>query len=322
MIDQIETIHVIYLLVFGTGLFALEAIRLLFFAGASYRDTVNRRLTMLQGQPDRESILLQLRRERGLNAGGGFALPLAAVNRLIVQSGLRFGKVRSLLLVMATGGVGAIAAIYAGLPLPFVFGAGVATAIGLPVLVLSMARSRRHRVFGDQFPDAIDVIVRSLKAGHPVPVAVSMVAREMPDPIGTEFGLVSDEITYGSDLESAMRSLQFRVGHSDLHLFVTAISIQASTGGNLREILGNLSRVIRERIKMRRKVKAVSSEGRNAAMILSGLPIFFFAIIQILVPNFYGELWHEPAIRYGLAGAAIWMVLGIAIMAKMIKFKI
>jgi tight adherence protein B len=166
------------------------------------------------------------------------------------------------------------------------------------------------------------VIVRSLKAGHPVPVAVSMVAREMPDPIGTEFGLVSDEITYGSDLETAMRSLQFRVGHSDLHLFVTAIAIQSSTGGNLREILGNLSRVIRERIKMRRKVKSVSSEGRSAAMILSSLPILFFALIQVMVPNFYGELWNEPVIHIGLVGAAIWMMIGIAVMAKMINFKI
>ena len=93
-------------------------------------------------------------------------------------------------------------------------------------------RKRRQKTFGAQFPDALDIIVRSLRAGHPVPVAIAMVAREMPDPIGTEFGIVADEITYGADLETAMRNLYFRVGQDDLPLFVTAVAIQSSTGGN------------------------------------------------------------------------------------------
>ena len=96
---------------------------------------------------------------------------------------------------------------------------------------------RRQKKFGAQFPDAIDIIVRSLRAGHPVPIAIDMVAREMTDPIGTEFGIVADEITYGADLETAMRNLYFRVGQDDLPLFVTAVAIQGSTGGNLGEIL-------------------------------------------------------------------------------------
>ena len=104
-----------------------------------------------------------------------------------------------------------------------------------------MLRGRRQKSFAGQFPDALDIIVRSLRAGHPVPVAVTMVGREMKDPIGSEFGIVSDEITYGADLEGAMRNLYARIGSDDLPLFVTAVAIQGATGGNLGEILENLS---------------------------------------------------------------------------------
>ena len=108
-------------------------------------------------------------------------------------------------------------------------------------MTLKFLRGRRQKRFSAQFPDAIDIIMRSLRAGHPVPIAISMVAREMPDPVGSEFGIVTDEITYGADLETALRNLYFRVGSDDLPLFVTAVAIQGSTGGNLGEILENLS---------------------------------------------------------------------------------
>ena len=106
--------------------------------------------------------------------------------------------------------------------------------LALPFVVLRFLRKKRHKRFGIQLPEALELITRSLKAGHPVPVAIAMVAREMPDPIGTEFGVVADEVTYGSDLVSALHNLYRRVGHEDLPLFVTAVSIQATTGGNLR----------------------------------------------------------------------------------------
>jgi tight adherence protein B len=185
-----------------------------------------------------------------------------------------------------------------------------------------MKRSKRHKAFGEQFPDAIDIIVRSLKAGHPVPVAISMVAREMPDPIGSEFGIVSDEVTYGADLESAMRNLYFRVGQDDLPLFVTAVAIQGSTGGNLSEILQNLSAIIRLRFKMRRKVKALAAEGKYSAIILSGLPIAMFMILQAMTPEFYGKVWHVDMTKLVLACAGAWMAMGNYIMYRLVNFRI
>jgi tight adherence protein B len=192
----------------------------------------------------------------------------------------------------------------------------------MPYFTLRMVRSSRQKKFGAQFPDAIDVIVRSLRAGHPVPIAIAMVGREMPDPIGSEFGIVSDEITYGADLETAMRNLYGRIGSDDLPLFVTAVAIQGATGGNLGEILENLSGVIRQRFKMRRKIRALAAEGRASAMILSALPIGMFIVIQVIAPDFYGSMWHEHLTKVLLFAAAGWMSVGNIIMFKMVNFKI
>jgi tight adherence protein B len=196
------------------------------------------------------------------------------------------------------------------------------SATALPFLVLKMLRGRRQKKFGAQFPDALDIITRSLRAGHPVPIAVTMVGREMTDPIGSEFGVVSDEITYGADLESAMRNLYARIGSDDLPLFVTAVAIQGSTGGNLGEILENLSGVIRDRFKMRRKIRALAAEGRASAMILSALPIGMFIVIQFISPDFYASVWNVPLTKEMLFGAAAWMAIGNLIMFKMVNFKI
>jgi tight adherence protein B len=192
----------------------------------------------------------------------------------------------------------------------------------LPYFVLRVLRARRQGAFGAQFPDALDMIVRSLRAGHPVPIALTMVAREMRDPIGTEFGIVVDEITYGADLETALRSLYFRISQDDLPLFVTAVAIQGSTGGNLGEILENLSGVIRQRFKMRRKIRALAAEGRVSAIILSSLPIAMFLIIQVVAPDFYASVWNESMTKTALAIAGTWMGVGNVIMYRLVNFKI
>jgi tight adherence protein B len=307
----------------GISAFLLfEAVYLLFFQSASYRKSINRRIEMLKDQPDREGVLVQLRRERGLNGAGDFQLPIEGLNRLILQSGLALG----------IGKLIAYAAIVALLVTVVVwwrFGNWLYCAGAFlffltlgPLLFLKFLRSRRQKKFGAQFPDALDIIVRSLRAGHPVPVAITMVGRELPDPVGTEFGIVADEITYGSDLEGAMRNLYFRVGQDDLPLFVTAVAIQGSTGGNLGEILENLSGVIRLRFKMRRKVRALAAEGRASAMILASLPIAMFGIINLVAPDFYTSVWHHDMTKIALAVAGSWMSVGVFIMYRMVNFKI
>ena len=317
-----DPVYLIYLLVaVSAGLF-VEGVYLLFFSGGSYRKNVNRRLKLLKNQPDRENILVQLRRERGLSNTGGYSIGLESLNRLVMQSGLTIGITKLLMFVaLATVGSFAFGMVVRGNltdALLIALGCGIA----LPYMVLRFLRSRRQKAFGAQFPDALDMIVRSLRAGHPTPIALTMVAREMQDPIGSEFGIVVDEITYGADLETALRNLNVRIGQDDLPLFVTAVAIQGSTGGNLGEILENLSSVIRLRFKMRRKIRALASEGRASALILSSLPVVMFLIIQIVAPDFYASVWDIPLTKQALLAAGVWMGIGNLIMYRLVNFKI
>src|SRR6476660_873634 len=317
-----NSIYLFYIFIGLSAAMFAEGIYLLVYSNASYRKNINRRLKVMSDKTDRESVLVQLRRERGLTSGGDYRLPLVNLNQLLLQSGLSIGLGRLLLLVLL-----AMVAMFAAV----LFGHGTLTqamivtlvgGVALPPLVLRILRGRRQKKFGAQFPDAIDIIVRSLRAGHPVPIAITMVSREMKDPIGSEFGMVADEITYGADLETAMRNLYYRIGQEDLPLFVTAVAIQSSTGGNLGEILENLSAVIRDRFKMRRKIRALASEGRASAMILSSLPFGMFLVVNIVAPNFYASVWHEDLTKIILTIAGAWMGIGNLIMYRMVNFRI
>jgi tight adherence protein B len=299
-----------------------EAVYLLGFSTASYRKNVNRRLKISQSQPDREAILIQLRRERGLTSDGLLRFGVKWFNRLLLESGMTSGIMTLALIGLAAGGAVFAAVIKFRGEMLEAGGAAALAALLLPFLALIVMRRRRHAKFAAQFPDAMDIIVRSLRAGHPVPVAVGLVAQELPDPIGTEFGIAADEITYGVDVETAMRNLYFRVGQEDLPLFVTAVAIQGSTGGNLSEILSNLSAVIRMRFKMRRKIRALAAEGKFSALFLSGLPVAIFFLLQLVAPDFYASIINHNLTRMGLGLAAVWMVLGNIVMYKMCNFRI
>jgi tight adherence protein B len=319
---NIDPVYIIYLLVGLSMALLVEGVYLLFFARAAYRKNINRRLRMSGDRIDQQSVLIQLRRERGLSTTGDYRLPLVSLNQLMVQSGLSIGWGR-----FAIFSIVAAAAVFGGtlaLHWPFekAAPAGLLAGLILPFLVLKLLRRRRLKKFAAQFPDAIDIIVRSLRAGHPIPIAISTVSRELADPVGTEFGIVSDEITYGADLETAIRDLFFRVGSEDLPLFVTAVAIQNATGGNLGEILQNLSGVIRQRFKMRRKIRALAAEGRASALILSSLPIGIFAAIQFVTPEFYAAVWHESLTKICLTIAGCWMGVGNFIMYRLVNFKI
>lgn len=320
MFSDLDPIWIFYAALAGVVILAADMIYLLTFSAHSYRKNVNRRLSLLHTAGDRTGAVLALRRQRGV---GGLDSKLAIMSRfkrLYVQSGLML-QTSTCLLILAAGAmscgsagfvsqglVGAVAGVVAGLSI-------------VPLVALLILRRRRQRKFTEQFAEALDIINRSLRAGHPIPAALKMVAREMPDPIGTEFGMAEDEITYGLDLTAAMRNIYERVGQEDLPLFITSVAIQASSGGNLTEILENLTDVIRQRTKMRRKIRALSAEGRVSAIILSSVPVVLFIIINWLSPSFYGSHWAHPWMQWGLRGAVFWMALGNIIMMRMVNFR-
>ena len=319
---DVDPIYLVWLMVALSAGLAAEAIYIVCASATNYRSRINHRLLMLQEHSDREAVYIELRRQRGLTRSGDYRLGFAALNKLILQSGLTIGLAPLFVIIAAVSITAFLAALLFGGSFIEAVLVWLLSATALPYLTLRILRGRRLKKFEAQFPDALDIIIRSLRAGHPVPVAVAMVGQEMKDPIGSEFGIVSDEITYGADLETAMRNLYGRIGSDDLPLFVTAVAIQSSTGGNLGEILQNLSDVIRQRFKMRRKIRALASEGRASAMILTSLPIGVFLVIQFISPEFYAAVWNEPLTKEMLGGALVWMGLGDLIMHRMVNFKI
>lgn len=313
--------QIFYLLAVLSVVFVVEALYLLFSETRSTRDRVNRRVRLSDPDGDRQAVLVRLRKERGISASGEVDATMAALARLVVQAGITIGLTKLVAISVGTGIALSMIVLMVRGSMVEAISALVLGGMALPLLALRTMRSRRRKRFGNQLPEAIELIVRSLKAGHPVPVAIALVGRELEDPIGTEFGMVADEVTYGSDLVSALRKMQGRVGQEDLPLFLTAVSIQATSGGNLREILQSLSDVIRQRIKMRRKIRAISAEGRISAYVLTAMPIMLLIAIQFIAPDFYGDVWNEQMTHVGLAAAGTWLLLGNLMMKKMISFR-
>lgn len=283
---------------------------------------VNNRLRVIEATGDRQQALIELRRKRGLTAEGGYRLPVVALNRLLLQSGreLPLSLLLSIMAAIAAVTV-TIAQVVLGAAV-LSLAAGLLAGVGGPLLFLVASRTRRLKRLEEQLPEAVEVMVRSLRAGHPIPVAINLVAREMPDPVGSEFGLVSDEMTYGLDLPTAMGNLRERTGQLDIALLVVAISIQSKTGGNLAELLGNLGRMIRERSRMRRKIHALSAEGRVSAIALSIVPLAVLLVIRTFTPSYYGEVKDDPIFMPSVyVGLTIWF-LGIVAIRRLVNFKI
>ncbi len=203
-------------LLIGVALVAIliaESAYMLFFRAQQYRANVNRRLEIQSRTVDRAEALQQLKRERGIDDGGGAR---GALVLLIRQSGVRLGHKQIGLLWALSALVGPVVPFALDKGEPIFLALGFAGGLVLPLMVLRFIRARRIKRFSEQFADAVDIIVRSLKAGHPLPIAINLVAREMPDPVGSEFGMVGDELSFGLDLETAMRNMCLRVGQEDL----------------------------------------------------------------------------------------------------------
>lgn len=311
------------------SIFVFSAVAVIFFIEMIYmavaaplqkKRALNRRLGALEGGKAGEEVLQRLRAERGIK--GDNLEALGWLRKLLVQSGLRITALKfSVLLVVLF--LGYFAAFKLALGLTTLVSLAIAGFLGIlvPLQIVRIIRSRRQKKFAEQLPEALDVIVRGLRSGHPVSVAFSLVGRELEDPIGSEFGITIDEMTYGLDMPRSMRNLADRIGISDMSLLVTAVSVQSTSGGNLGEILSNLSQVLRDRFQLKRKVRALSAEGRFSAIGLAILPIMIGGGIFVQNPSYYFDVWDEPAFLPALGGLVVWLMIGNLIMHKMINFK-
>jgi tight adherence protein B len=309
----------VLVLIFAAVFLAAQTASGLVRSGISRR-AVNRRLATAERTGSLGELVLELRKQRGLMEDGqGRSGRLAT---LLLRSGIVYEPRKWIIYIIGMGLVTTVMVFaFTHKPL-FAFPAGLLAAVGGPYVYLLFLAKRRAKLLGQQLPNALEIVVRSLEAGHPVPAAVALVGREMPDPIGSEFGMAADEIAYGATLEQAIGNVAARCKHDDFDLFAATIRLQERSGGNLVGLLKMNAHTIRERQKMRLKIHAASAEGRASAMILTSAPIAAFAFLEIARPNFYGEVIHARFIQVGLGGLGTWMFIGNLVMRKMIDMRI
>jgi len=266
------------------------------------------RQRMLSELPKLDRLLQSLPRARGLD-------------RLILQSGLDWSVSKLLLASLVFGAIG-WAGMLLGAFQPMLTSATTGVLAGaLPWLYVRYKRNKRLTKFERQLPEALDLITRALRAGHAFPASLKMAGEEMEQPIAGEFSTVHDEVNFGVSLQQALTHLSERIPLTDLRYFVVAVLIQRESGGNLTEILGNLSRLIRERLKLMGRVRVLSSEGRLSAWILALMPFFLAGVMNLVNPEFMTPLWTDPLgvtfIKYTLS----LMLIGVFIMRKIIKIR-
>lgn len=321
---NISGIQIVYALIFLSILLVVEGCYL-FLRGADQTEGVANRRMKAMAATDLASVAPSILREKVL--GGPIsqfiinfmpelkqAFWIANVTitpgRAIVYAILGFSALYAALLIFA--------------PLPFLMEIGIAAAIafGVPYLMLQIAVGKQRKLFNEQLPDAINLIARGLQAGHPVATAFGMVAREMPDPIGSQFGNAIDEINFGRDRTEALRDIAEKFPNPEFMFFIAAIEMQRESGGNLVGILDNLTKVVRERSHLKKKALAVSAEGRLTAVIVGALPYVLGVFLFLTNPDLILGVWDHPLFFPIMTGAWLLWLVGIITIWRMVNIKV
>ena len=315
---------IIYVLIFVGILLIVEGIYLVMF-GKSIRlnSRVNRRLALLEQGKAREEVFEALRKERDQHLPG-IKLPVMSIlSSKASQANIAFSP-KALIAVMI------FVAIFSFFGLTYFTTLGIMLRVIIAVGMgaggvyfwLNNKAKKRMAAFEEQLPDAVDLIVRSLRVGHPFSNELNIVAQEMPDPVGTEFGIIVDETAYGSDITTALNHMADRIDVADLRFLCVAVGIQAKSGGNLAEVLDGMSKVIRARFKLFRRVGAITAEAKWSGMFLSLFPLGALAGVNVMNPTYYDAV--KPTEYYVPAAVAVFAMLGVNmfVMRSMVNIKV
>lgn len=243
-----------------------------------------------------------------------------ALSVRIAQSGLTWSKRQYLIISAIIGVVMFMGGLIGNIGLPASAALGFAGAFGLPRWLLSFFKKRREQKFLNAFPDAVDIVVRGVKAGLPLLDCMKMITAEAPEPLKSEFRAIIETQAIGIPLGEACGKLYERMPVAEANFFGIVIAIQQKAGGNLAEALGNLSRVLRDRKKMKGKIQAMSQEAKASASIIGALPLCVMTLVWITSPQYINLLFSEPLGNIMLAASAMWMSIGVLVMKKMINF--
>jgi tight adherence protein B len=238
----------------------------------------------------------------------------------IAQAGLKWSKRKFLVVSIGIGVFMFVVGLFSGGGLLVAGALGFAGAFGIPRWLLSFLKKRRESKFLNGFPDAVDIIVRGVKAGLPLLDCLKMISMESPEPVKSEFRMIVETQAVGMPLGDACGKLYEDMPVPEANFFAIVISIQQKSGGNLAEALGNLSRVLRDRKKMKAKIQAMSQEAKASASIIGALPLAVMTLVYITSPQYIALLWTEPLGRVMLLASAVWMTMGVLVMKKMINF--
>ena len=325
---------IVLVLVFAAVVFAVERVLAAFVGRHLETRAINQRLDMI-GRGVSRGEAMQLLRRRASNLPDGLpewiASPAIRIEKTLMAAGIAMPTGRLMLALLIAPALIFVAVLLFMVITGAAIGGGrlliVATfsfllGAGLPMFYFNFRATRRRKKMQEQFPVALDVFVRGLRAGHPIAAALELLTVEMPDPIGSQFGIVVDEVTYGADLRDALTAMADRWDLDDMRMFVVSLAVQNETGGNLAEILENLSQVIRERASMMLKVRALSSEGRMTATILTALPILAFTLLFLGNPKFYLDVADDPAFLPGYAALMVLYLVGFVTIRRMIDLKV
>ncbi|MCB1397122.1 MAG: type II secretion system F family protein [Rhodobacteraceae bacterium] len=315
---------IIYALIFGGILLLVEALYLMVF-GRSIRlgSRLNRRMEMLEKGNDRTEIIERLRKETTQHSRS-VVIPFYSLLAEKAEKGkIAFSPIALIGLMVLIGG---IAFLMLGMlteaPMALRGGIGAAMGVGGIWVWVSNKAKKRLSLIEEQLPDAIDLIVRGLRVGHPFAHALASAAREIPDPLGTELGLIADEAAYGRDMGEALMSFAERIDMQDLRFLAVSVSIQAQSGGNLAEILDGLSKVVRARFKLFRRVRAITAEAKWSGMFLSGFPIAAMLMISLIKPDYYDGV-KETALFIPVAIVVVsFLVVNVIYMRKMVNIQV
>jgi tight adherence protein B len=321
---QISGELVIYGLIFIAVLVLVEGIYLTVFGKSiSLNSKVNRRLSLLQKGAGREEVFEQLRKEMTQHFKSR-SLPIYSILANKAQkANIAFTPAQIMMLM-----VGLSAAAFVALTVgtettaPVRIAVSLAMGIGGVYVWIDRKAKKRMALIEEQLPDAVELMVRSLRVGHPFASAVSIVAKEVPDPLGTEMGMIADEATYGREFADSLKALAERMEMQDLRFLAVAVTIQQQAGGNLAEILDGLAKVIRARFRLFRRVKAITAEAKWSGMFLSGFPLVALLMVQLLQPDYYDEVKDTAVFIPACLVVAAFLIANIIVMRALVNIKV
>lgn len=321
---EISAAPLIYIMIFVAVVVLVEGIYLTVFGKSiSLNSRISRRLTLLEKNGNREQVLEQLRKEMNQHLASR-SIPLYSILAKKAQRANIAFSPRALVGIMAGLSVFAFLLLTVGTAAEMGVRVIVSIVMGVGGVYFWVNKKAKARMslLEEQLPDAVELMVRSLRVGHPFSSAIGIVAKEIPDPLGSEFGVIADEAAYGRDVSESLKAFAERMDSQDLRFLAVAVTIQQQSGGNLAEILEGLSKVIRARFKLFRRVRAITAEAKWSGMFLSAFPILALVMINVIQPNYYDDVRETAAFIPAALVVCAFLIINVIFMKIMVNIKV